>query len=60
MKLKFFLFIIICPLFSFSQFSEKKIYDISKVNASEKIKIDGFFNDLAWQALNLANNFIQL
>ena len=60
MKLKFFLFIIICPLFTFSQFSEKKIYDISKISSPLKIKIDGVFNDLAWQDINLANDFIQL
>lgn len=60
MKLKFFLFIIICPLFTFSQFSEKKIYDIAKVKISQKIKIDGIFNDLAWQDLDLANNFVQI
>ncbi len=57
MKLFYFLILLI-PMFSFSQFSEKKIYNIKKI--SSKLNIDGDLNESVWKNLNLADNFIQL
>ena len=51
------LFLLLIPFLSFSQFVEKKVYNILKV--SEKPKIDGVINDLVWKNKSVANNFTQ-
>ena len=59
MKIKnIFLFIILLPLLSFGQFSEKKVYNIEKVQNPPKI--DGDLSDRVWTKLNIANNFSQI
>ena len=57
MKLKFILPLILFPFLSFSQFTEKKVYNIKKTNI--KPKIDGVINDVVWKNINVANNFTQ-
>ena len=52
------LLIILSPIFSFGQFSEKKIYNIQKIESSPKI--DGELNDNVWNNLSVARNFSQI
>jgi hypothetical protein len=52
------LFFILLPLIGFGQFSEKKVYNIEKVQNAPKI--DGELNDMVWSNLNIANNFSQI
>ena len=49
---------ILLPLLSFGQFSEKKIYNIEKVQNPPEV--DGELNDRVWTNLNIANNFSQI
>ena len=42
----------------YSQFSDKKVYNIEKVKNAPKI--DGNLNDKAWNKLDIANNFSQI
>ncbi|MAW21012.1 MAG: hypothetical protein CMD16_01280 [Flavobacteriales bacterium] len=59
MKIKnIFCFIILLPLLSFGQFSEKKVYNIEKISVSPII--DGDLNDKVWSNLNVAQNFSQI
>ena len=53
----FFLFTLL-PLLTFGQFSEKKVYNIEKVQSSPKI--DGELNDNVWTNLTIAKNFSQI
>jgi len=46
------------PLLSFGQFSNKKVYNIKKVQNAPKI--DGDLGDRVWTNLNIANNFSQI
>lgn len=46
------------PLLCFSQFVDKKVYTIEKVQSPPKI--DGELNDQVWSNLNIANNFSQI
>ena len=57
LKLLFLLFLLV-PLLSLAQFSDKKVYDIKKIESSPKI--DGELNDKAWEKLNIASNFSQI
>ena len=57
MRLFYLLFFLI-PILSFSQFSEKKTYNIKKINS--KPIIDGELNEFVWNDLSFADNFIQL
>ena len=54
-------FLLILSLISFlgySQFTEKKVYNIERVQNAPKI--DGALNDNVWNNLNIANNFYQI
>ena len=42
------------PLYIYSQFSKKKIYNIEKHESSPKI--DGELNDLIWKKLDIAQD----
>ncbi|HIL66292.1 MAG TPA: hypothetical protein EYG43_00205, partial [Flavobacteriales bacterium] len=53
-----FLFIILLPLLSFGQFSDKKVYRIEKTQNPPKI--DGELNDNVWTNLTVAKNFSQI
>ena len=55
---KIFLLFIIFPFLSFGQFSEKKTYNITKVN--NQPKIDGKLNDQIWNDVDIAKNFSQI
>ena len=55
---KFFLLFILIPFISFGQFSEKKVYNIERVQNSPKI--DGKLNDPVWKNLDIAKNFSQI
>ena len=58
MKIKnIFLLFILLPVFSFSQFSDKKIYNIERVQNAPKI--DGVLDDNLWGNLNIASEFTQ-
>jgi len=46
------------PLLSFGQFSNKKVYNIKKVQNAPKI--DGELNDNVWSNLTVAKNFSQI
>ena len=52
------LFFTLAPLLSFGQFSEKKAYNIEKVQNAPKI--DGDLDDNVWSKINIANNFSQI
>ena len=59
MKIKnIFFFFILLPLLSFGQFSEKKVYNIEKMQSPPKI--DGDLSDGVWTKINIANNFSQI
>ena len=51
---KNFLLFTLLPLITFSQFSEKKVYNIEKVQNPPKI--DGELNDIVWNNLNITIN----
>jgi len=53
----FFLFTLI-PFITFAQFSEKKTYNIQRIQNPPKI--DGQLNDLIWENLEIARNFSQI
>ena len=55
---KIFLFFITIPIISFGQFSEKKIYNIKKVQS--QLNIDGKLNEPIWNNLDIAKNFSQI
>ena len=52
------LILTLIPFISSAQFSEKKIYNIEKIQYSPKI--DGILNDNIWQNLDAAQNFSQI
>lgn len=54
----FLLVYIILPILSFSQFPDKKIYEIKRVEQSPRI--DGKLNDSIWGNLHIAKNFSQI
>ena len=58
MSFRFIFFLILFPLLSSAQFSEKKKYQISKTNI--KPKIDGYLDDITWKNLNTAKDFTQI
>ena len=49
---------LLLPLISFSQFTEKKIYNIKKIDKNPNI--DGILNDKIWEKLDIAKDFSQL
>ncbi|MBT6816029.1 MAG: carbohydrate binding family 9 domain-containing protein [Flavobacteriales bacterium] len=49
---------LLLPLISFSQFTEKKIYNIKKIDKNPNI--DGILNDKIWGNLDIAKDFSQL
>lgn len=55
---KYLIIFLLLPLISFSQFTEKKIYNIKKIDKSPHI--DGNLNDEIWKGLHVAKNFSQL
>ena len=55
---KYLIIFLLLPLISFSQFTEKKIYNIKKINKNPKI--DGILNDKTWHNLDIAKDFSQL
>ncbi|MBT3418250.1 MAG: carbohydrate binding family 9 domain-containing protein [Flavobacteriales bacterium] len=55
---KYLIIFLLQPLVSFSQFQDKKVYNIQKIDKSPII--DGVLNDEAWNNLNIANNFSQI
>ena len=59
----YFLFILLMPLFVYSQFDQKKVYEIKRINNPPKI--DGSLEDEVWNEfknnpLHIAKDFIQL
>ena len=57
MKNLYLLLLFLLPIFCFGQFSNKKSYNIKKVNA--KPKIDGNLDDEIWLNLDIADSFVQ-
>ena len=55
---KYLIIFLSLPIISFSQFTEKKIYNINKIDKSPHI--DGDLNDEIWQNLDIAKDFSQL
>mgnify|MGYP001197675383 CR=1 FL=1 len=55
---KYLIIFLLLPLISFSQFTEKKIYNIKKTVKSPQI--DGNLKDDIWQNLDIAKGFSQL
>jgi hypothetical protein len=55
---KYLIIFLLLPLISFSQFTEKKTYNINKIDKSPHI--DGNLNDNIWQNLDIAKDFSQL
>ena len=55
---RLFLLFTFIPFLVFSQFTDKKVYIIEKVQTPPKI--DGELNDKVWANLNIANNFSQI
>ncbi|MDC0204509.1 carbohydrate binding family 9 domain-containing protein [Flavobacteriales bacterium] len=53
-----FLLFTLLPLLTFGQFSDKKVYNIKKVQNPPKI--DGNLSDRVWTKINIANNFSQI
>ena len=53
-----FLLFTFIPFLGFSQFVDKKVYNIEKVQNPPKI--DGELNDKTWANLTIANNFSQI
>ena len=53
-----FLLFTFIPFIGFSQFVDKKVYNIEKVQNPPKI--DGELNDKVWANLTIANNFSQI
>ena len=53
-----FLLFTLLPLLAFGQFSDKKVYNIQKVQNPPKI--DGDLSDGVWTKLNIAKNFSQM
>ena len=58
MKNIFLLLFVFNTFISFSQFQDKKVYHIEKVQNAPKI--DGDLSDRVWTNLNIANNFSQI
>ena len=58
MKKIIFIIIYLFPSFLYSQFNEKKRYNIEKTN--EPPKIDGYLNEMMWTNLDLAKEFTQV
>ena len=57
MRIQLIIFLIL-PVFSFSQFQDKKVYNIQKIDTAPKI--DGKLEDDVWIGLDIAKNFTQL
>ena len=55
---KYLIISILLPIISFSQFYEKKKYNINKIFKSPKI--DGTLNDEVWKNIDIAKDFSQL
>ena len=55
---KYLIISILLPIISFSQFHEKKKYNINKIFKSPKI--DGILNDEVWKNIDIAKDFSQL
>tara|TARA_Y100000385_G_scaffold238906_1_gene254059 strand:- start:1065 stop:3386 length:2322 start_codon:yes stop_codon:yes gene_type:complete len=55
---KYLIIFLLLPLISFSQFTEKKIYNIKKIDKNPNI--DGILNDKIWEKLDIAKDFSQL
>ena len=52
------LFFTLLPLLTFGQFTDKKVYNIEKIQNPPKI--DGELNDNVWNNLSVARNFSQI
>ena len=55
---KYLIIFLLLPLVSFSQFNEKKIYNIKKIDKSPNI--DGNLNDEIWENLDIARRFFSI
>ena len=55
---KYLIISLLLPIISFSQFHEKKKYNINKIFKSPKI--DGILNDEVWKNIDIAKDFSQL
>ena len=55
---KYLIISLLLPIISFSQFHEKKIYNINKIFKNPKI--DGILNDEVWENIDIAKGFSQL
>ena len=55
---KYLIISLLLPIISFSQFHEKKKYNINKIFKSPKI--DGILNDEVWKNIDIAKGFSQL
>ena len=57
-KKSFFLILFLVPLCTYSQFTEKKSYNIKKINKGPDI--DGKLDESIWESLDIAKDFSQI
>ena len=55
---KYLIIFLLLPIVSFSQFNEKKIYTLKKIDKNPNI--NGILNDEIWKNLEIAKDFTQL